>query len=250
MIRIALAEDDPASMSRLLAHLERFQDEHSQQFEVSTFSDGAAILRDYGGSWDVLLMDIEMPRLDGMTAAQRIREVDPEVIIVFITAAPQHAIRGYQVGALSYLLKPVTYTALEQELRRCLTQLRRRERRHLLVGTTAGATHRVDTTDILYVESVRHNVVVHTLEADLVTAATLKSIEAQLGDDGFFRCNNGLLVNLRHVTAVEGSDCRLRGGARLPVSRPRKRAFLAALSAHFTARGVSRPSSRRGPGDD
>jgi DNA-binding LytR/AlgR family response regulator len=239
MIRVGVVEDDPGSIDRLLAHLDRFQRESGERFHVGAFHDGADVIEDYRPDWDILLLDIQMDRVDGMTAARRIREVDGEVIIVFVTSSPQYAISGYEVDALSYLLKPVPYAAFEQEMRRCLTRLRRRERRQLLITTVDGARRRIDVADILYLESVKHHVVVHTLDADHVVVTTLKAMTEALADDDFFRCNSGFLVNLRHVTGVEGSDCRIRGGVRLQISRPRKKDFLAALAAYIGARGIT-----------
>ncbi len=239
MIRVGVVEDDPASIDRILSHLDRFQREHSERFHVAAFRDGADIIDDYRPDWDILFLDIQMQRVDGMTAARRIREVDPEVIIVFVTASPEYAISGYEVDALSYLLKPVGYSSFAQEMERSLLRLQRRERRHLLFTTLDGATRRADLTDILYLESARHHVIIHTMDADHTVVATLKSLEAELAGADYFRCNSGYLVNLRHVTGVEGSDCRVRGGIRLQISRPRKKEFLAALAEYIGSRGIT-----------
>ena len=239
MIRIAVVEDDAGSIDRVLAHLDHFQRSHGERFHVAAFHDGADILEDYRPDWDIILLDIQMSTIDGMTAAKRIREVDAEVIIVFVTASPQYAIVGYEVNALSYLLKPVTYAAFEHELSRCLTRLRAREGRQLLVTAVDGDRHRVSLDDVLFMESARHRVVVHTLDFDLTIVSTMKSLESSLVDEGFHRCNSGYLVNLRHVTGVEANDCRIRGGRRVQISRPRKKDFLAALTAYISARGVS-----------
>lgn len=239
MIRIGIAEDDPSSIDLLLSHLDRFQRELGERFHVGAFRDGADLVEAYRPDWDILLLDIEMERMDGMTAARRIREVDAEVVIVFITSSPQYAVSGYSVGALSYLLKPVPYVAFEQEMSRCLTRLRQRERRHLMFTTSDGARRRVDAADVLFIESVKRHLVIHTLDGDYSTVVTMRSMEAELAADGFFRCNSGYLVNLRHVTGVDGSECRIRGGVRLQVSRPRKREFLAALAEYIGERGIT-----------
>ena len=152
------------------------------------------------------------------------------MIIVFVTASPQYAISGYEVAALSYLLKPLTYAAFAQELERVLLRLRRRERRHLMLTTTDGAHHRIDVGDVLYLESIGHHVLVHATDADHDVVTTLKRLESELAGAGFHRCNNGYLVNLRHVVGVTGNECRLRDGSRLQISRPRKKEFLAAVA--------------------
>lgn len=239
MIRIGIVEDDPHGIDRLLSHLDRFQRERSERFHVGAFHDGADIVSGYRPDWDVLFLDIQMEHVDGMTAARRIREVDSEVIIVFVTSSPHYAVSGYEVDALSYLLKPVAYTAFEHEMQRILVRLRQRNRRELLFTATDGGHHRVSVNDILYLESVRHNVEIHTFDADYDVVSTLKAMETELAADGFIRCHNGLLVNLRHVTGVEGNDCRIRGGAKLPISRARKKDLLSALAAHIGARGIT-----------
>ncbi len=239
MIRIGIVEDDAGAIERLLSHLDRFQRQRGETFHVGAFRDGADVIADYRPDWDVLFLDVQMPRVDGMTAARRIREVDSEVIIVFVTSSPHYAVSGYDVDALSYLLKPVTYASFEHEMSRVLLRLAQRSRRELLFTSTDGAHHRIAVDDIRYIESVRHRIDLHTLDETFSIAATVKSMEGELAGDGFMRCHSGLLVNLRHVTGIEGSDCRIRGGGRLPISRPRKREFLAALAEHIGSRGIT-----------
>ncbi|QRY40114.1 response regulator transcription factor [Microbacterium hominis] len=239
MIRIGIVEDDASAIERLLAHLDRFQKEHDEKFHVGAFHDGADVIADYRPDWDVLFLDVQMPRVDGMTAARRIREADSQVIIVFVTSSPHYAVSGYEVDALSYLLKPVAYASFDHEMRRVLARLQSRPRRDLLFASTDGVHHRIAVDDIRYIESIRHRIDVHTLDETFSVAATVKAMEAQLSGDGFLRCHSGLLVNLRHVTGIEGNDCRIRGGARLPISRQRKRGFLAALAEHIGSRGIS-----------
>ncbi len=239
MIRVGIVEDDATAIERMLSHLDRFQSTHAERFHVGAFRDGADVIADYRPDWDVLLLDVQMPRVDGMTAARRIREVDSEVIIVFVTSSPHYAVSGYEVDALSYLLKPVSYASFEQEMTRVLGRLRRRPRRELLFTATDGAHHRIAVDDIRYIESVRHRIDLHTLDGMFSVATTVKAMEAQLAESGFMRCNSGLLVNLRHVTGIDGNDCRIRGGGRLPISRPRKKEFFAALAEHIGSRGIS-----------
>lgn len=236
-IRVGVVEDDGAHRDAILAHLARYQDDRDARFDVRAYADGSAVIADYRSDLDLLLLDIEMPQVDGMTAAKRIREVDDDVVIVFITNAPQYALTGYEVRALSYLLKPVAYGAFRQELDRVLQQLSRRERRTLLF-TSGGAHHRVDVADIVFLESAGHRVLVHTTSESLPVVSSLKAMEAELDGAGFARCNSGYLVALRHVVAVDQQQCRLRDGRTLQISRPRRKAFLAALADHVGSAGA------------
>lgn len=228
-IRIAVVEDDPASCQLVLDYLNRYQKETGERFTVSVFDDGARIVEKYAPVYDILLLDIEMKEMNGMDAARRIRERDENVVIIFITAAPQYAISGYEVRALSYLLKPVPWFAFSQELGKSIAMARRNDNDSLLVETGNGRM-RLNLDDILYFESIRHTIVIHTLDGKISITGTLKDMEAKLAEHGFFRSNSCYLINLKHVTGVADQDCIMSGGERLRVSRPRKKAFLAALT--------------------
>ena len=231
-IRIGVVEDDPASCQLVLDYLNRYQQENDEQFTVSVFDDGARIVEKYTPVYDILLLDIEMSEMDGMAAARRIRERDDKVVIVFITAAPQYAISGYEVRALSYLLKPLPWFAFSQELKKSIDMVRRNGDDSMLIETSNGQM-RLNLADILYLESIRHTIVIHTLEGKLSINGTLKDMEAKLADHHFFRSNSCYLVNLKHVTGVADQDCVMSNGEQLRVSRPRKKAFLAALTDYM-----------------
>ena len=220
-IRIGVVEDDPASCQLVLDYLNRYQQENDEQFTVSVFDDGARIVEKYTPVYDILLLDIEMSEMDGMAAARRIRERDDKVVIVFITAAPQYAISGYEVRALSYLLKPLPWFAFSQELKKSIDMVRRNGDDSMLIETSNGQM-RLNLADILYLESIRHTIVIHTLEGKLSINGTLKDMEAKLADHHFFRSNSCYLVNLKHVTGVADQDCVMSNGEQLRVSRPRR----------------------------
>lgn len=231
-IRIGVVEDDPASCQLVLDYLNRYQKENDEQFTVSVFDDGARIVEKYSPVYDILLLDIEMKEMDGMEAARRIRERDDKVVIIFITAAPQYAISGYEVRALSYLLKPLPWFAFSQELKKSIDTVRSNVDDSMLIDTGKGQM-RLDLADILYLESIRHTIVIHTLDGKLSINGTLKDMEAKLADYHFFRSNSCYLVNLRHVTGMADQDCIMSNGERLRVSRPRKKAFLTALTDYM-----------------
>ncbi|WEV64093.1 LytTR family DNA-binding domain-containing protein [Bifidobacterium sp. ESL0732] len=231
-IRIGVVEDEPTACQKVLDYLNRYQAENSENFTVSVFDDGAKIVEGYRPIYDILLLDIEMKQMDGMEAARRIRKVDGSVVIVFITNASQYAINGYEVQALSYLLKPVPYFAFSQEIKRCIEAVRRQSDDSMLFEAGSQRT-RVELKSIVYIESIRHTIVIHTLDGKLSVTSTLKELEAQLAEHDFFRSNSCYLVNLRHVTGIEDQDCIMSNGERLRISRPRKKAFVAALTGYI-----------------
>ena len=123
MIRVAIVEDEAEIREQLMGYVQRYTRQYGTAFEVKTFADGLEILEDYRPAYDLILLDIEMKHLDGMETARRIRELDPEVMLVFITNMAQYAIKGYAVGALDYVLKPVPYFAFSQQLQKAVNQL-------------------------------------------------------------------------------------------------------------------------------
>jgi DNA-binding LytR/AlgR family response regulator len=235
VIRIGIVEDDPASAALLVDYLRRYESEHGEQFAVRRFTDGAEVVAGYRPDFDILLLDVEMPGLDGFSAAEQIRQVDPEVVLIFITNMTQYAIKGYEVDALSYVLKPVPYFAFSQEIKRSVARLRRRSADYLLL-TVEGGLVRVATDDIVFLESAKHRTTVHTVDGRHSVVGPLKGFEEQLAGKTFFRSNSGYLVNLRHVLGVSGSSALLVGGHDLLISRSRKKAFLAALTDYLGAR--------------
>ena len=116
MKHIAVVEDDSSASQQIQNYLSLYQKENEQEFSVTVFADGLSILEDYHPIWDIILMDIEMPLMDGMTAAKCIRELDQSVIIIFITNMAKYAIKGYEVGALDFVLKPVSYFAFSLKI--------------------------------------------------------------------------------------------------------------------------------------
>ncbi len=139
MIRIGIVEDDNACATRLVEHLRRYERERGHRFAVVRFTDGAqAVAAHRPGAFDVLLLDVEMPALDGFSAARAIRAVDPDVPIVFVTHLAQQAARGYEVEALGYVVKPVPYFAFAQQVTRALARVRRDHEDALLLAVDGG----------------------------------------------------------------------------------------------------------------
>ena len=235
MIRIALVEDEAEVRAQLQGYVQRHTRQYGTEFAVTEFADGMELLDDYRPVYDILFLDVEMKHLDGMETAQRIRALDSDVMIVFITNMAQYAIKGYAVGALDYVLKPVPYFAFSQQLQKAEEQLRRRTR-HYLAVPVEGGLRRLDTSRIYYIESEGHRVRFYTEEGDFAAPGALKALEEKLADRPFARCNSGYLVNLAQVRELRQSTVQV-GPCELQVSRPKRKGFLAALTDYIGGEG-------------
>lgn len=227
-LRVAVVEDDDRSARDLADHLQRYEKSRPVRFQVTRFTDGADLVDRYRSSFDLIFLDIEMLELDGMSAARKIREVDSEVMLIFVTNLAEYAIRGYEVGASDYLLKPLEEFGFGQRLDRILGR-RLTENRTWIVVATKGREARFASDDLLYVEVADHQLVYHTRIGDFSTRQSLASVERNLDGDQFARCNQCFLVNLAYVESVRDGQV-LVGSNWLPISRGQKRPFLEKLT--------------------
>jgi len=226
--RIAIVEDEQHYRETLEGYLLRYEKENNITFEVTTFTDGDEITQNFKPIFDIIFLDIEMKFMDGMETAEYIRQYDKNVILIFITNMSQYAVKGYSVDALSYLLKPVPYFAFSQELVRSIKQIEKRDTKYMMIKTQ-GNIIKINIDDILFIESNKHRLIIHTYDEEHFFVGTMKDMEEKLQNNGFYRCNSGYLVNLTNVTGVK-DNLVLIGKHQLQISRPRKKSFLDKLT--------------------
>ena len=152
---MAIVEDEREVREQLAEYLRRYERQFGRMFEVSLFEDGDEIVSDYRAVYDIILLDVQMRRMDGMAAAEAIRKVDKDVLLIFITNMAQFAIKGYAVDALDYVLKPVPYFAFSQQIQKAVNRLQKRRKTFLTVPLEGGL-RRIDVAGIYYLESEGH----------------------------------------------------------------------------------------------
>ena len=236
MIRIAVVEDDPTVRKQLADDITRFFTGREQTCSLTLFSDGDEILDGYTARYDAILLDIQMRRIDGLETAKAIRRMDENVILVFVTNLSEYAIRGYGVRALDFLLTPVNYYMLEQLLERIELELMRRAHQYITLSCEDGMI-REDLRDVVFIESDKHNLEIHTVSQNRRIRDTISHFEKLLPQSGFFRCNNGCIVNLAFIERVSRAELTV-GGTTLPISRGRYKDFMDALSAYWGGQPV------------
>lgn len=228
MIRIAVAEDDPKSFAQMERFIMDYGRETGRVFQITHYDNGEDLVERYQPQFDIILMDVEMPFMDGMTAAGYVREKDPEVVIVFVTNLAQYAIQGYSVNALDYILKPLNYFSFSQRLGRALQYVKKKEAACLTVAVKGGSI-RLEIDSIFYIERLGRQLMFHTSSGIHASTVTLQQVEQDLEGKGFARCNKGYLVNLAHVGGIQ-NGCAVVCGDKLLISRGRRGPFLEALT--------------------
>ena len=169
MIQIAIVEDEVNYQEQLTEFLHQYEKERNENIAIKTYSDGDEIVENYQAQFDIILMDVQMGLMDGMSAAEEIRKVDSEVVIIFITNMPQYAIKGYAVDALDYVLKPISYFQFSQRLNRAIDRMRKRETNYITIKVKNGVK-RIKVSDIFYVENQEHYLHFTTEEGEFMVS--------------------------------------------------------------------------------
>lgn len=231
MIRIAIVEDDQNYAEVLRRYIKRYEEESNQKCSVVMFDDGEDIAVEYKADYDIILMDVEMRFMDGMTSAEKIREIDGEVVIIFITNMPQYAMRGYAVEALDYVIKPINYYAFSQRIDRALGRMKRRAKKYISINPKGGIV-KLAISDIFYIEVQNHDLIYHSRNGDFMERGTMKELEKSLEAEGFFRCNKCYLVNLEYVDGCVDNNVMI-GKETVQVSRARKKELMDVLNNYM-----------------
>ena len=228
---IAIVEDDPAEAELLKSHFARYAPGSGEEFDIKWFQTGGAFLNAYQPIYDLVLMDIDLPGINGMDTAECLRQMDHSVALVFVTNLARYAAKGYAVDAMDFLLKPVSYSGFAVTVQRALLRCRHNHQPDLLINIPDGV-YRISTSRIRYIEVNNHTLAYHTTEGVLTSPGNLKDVEHRLPAGQFVRCNRCYLVNLSFVRAVRGHRLVLDTGE-LQISRPKRAAVLDALNNYL-----------------
>ena len=228
---VAIVEDNDAEAAILESHFKRYQESADIQFSLTRFRDGSEFITNYHPVYDLVMLDVNLPKVNGMDAAICLRRVDPSVALIFVTSMIQYAVKGYEVDVMDFMLKPVSYQSFSQKMQRTIQRLQQRKGMDLLIPMQDGM-YRISTSRIKYIEVTNHSLIYHTSEGDISTRGKLNDVEAQIHDPTFIRCNRCYLVNLAFVKTIRGSELVVDPDA-WQISRPKRAAVLEALNNYL-----------------
>lgn len=231
MKNIAIVEDEDEALSLIMDCIQRFTRENGIEFNTVVFRDAVSFLTNYKPNYDIVFMDIKLPNLNGMDAARKLRELDNFVALIFVTNMSQYAVKGYEVQAIDFIVKPVVYYNFALKLQRALESVEENKDVKIPVFKEGNVVCLL-ASEIKYIEVFKHSIVFHTIKGDIPTYGSLKKIEDILPKNSFARCNSCYLVNLRYVTKVKQLEVYL-GETILQISRLKKRAFLSAINDYL-----------------
>lgn len=231
MYHIAMVEDELEFSEQLQEYLEKYQQENHVKFKISVFHDGAEILEEYKPLYDIILLDIEMPKVNGMEAAEQIREMDNDVVLMFITNMASYAINGYEVGALDFVMKPINYYTFSMKMTRALKRVKQKDQQEILL-TLPDGVKKLEINQIQFIEVQNRMLHYYTMEDVYEVRGTMQSVEKLMEPYPFVKCNHWYMVNLKHVSEVR-KNIAIVGKHELEISRRNKTAFLKALTEYM-----------------
>jgi DNA-binding LytR/AlgR family response regulator len=233
MLRILMVEDNESEARALHDCLEAFAAERGDDFAIS-WEKSAFDLSEASRTADLIFMDINLPGINGMEAAEILRTYDAETPLVFVTNLAQYAVRGYRVDALDFIVKPVTYESVSACLKRAMRVVRRRSDRPLSISTKNGVRV-IDLRDLLYVDVQRHDLFYHIVgEAEpFRIRGSLSEAAGKLDGASFVRVSSSHLVNMAHIKNVAGDEITLSDGSVVYFSRAKRKDALAQIARYL-----------------
>ena len=215
--RVAIVDDSVTDARFVEGILKDWAGEKQTAIQAEVFSSAEVFLFRYAEDkeWDILLLDIEMGAMDGVTMAKKVRAHNEAVQIVFITGYSDYIAEGYEVAALHYLMKPVNREKLMTVLDRALEKRKQEER--CLNLELSGEMVRLPFYEIRYLD-VRQNYVTVHAKGNYTVKRSLNDFEKEL-DHRFHRVGRSMILNLKYIQRVTKTEVRLSDGTVLPLPR-------------------------------
>lgn len=216
--RIAICDDVDEDVQYLVSVVNQWAKRTTISMNIETFSSAESFLFRYeeNKDYDILLLDVEMKKMSGIELAKRIRSIDHHAEIIFTTSHFELSGEGYEVDALHYLVKPIAKEKLMEVLSKAAQKLSVEP--PSLVISCNGETVKLLETDIQYIESFLHYIVVHTQSTEYKLKENLSVLEEKLSSD-FYRTHRSYLVSLKHILKISRTAVWLDCGTEIPLAR-------------------------------
>lgn len=235
MLHIAICDDETDFVTHLTTLIQQYAAETGEEIKITAYYDGMELVERYDTSIDLIFLDIQMRLLDGLHTAQRIRELDENVGIIFLTTLTQYGLEGYQYQAADYIIKPIKYVRLKAELNQWLKKHRHNDSPSIVVVNDSGK-YKIALKSLRYVETFNRKLLLHTEQENIISYKSMKEMEQELSQEGFAHCHTSYLVNLFYVKGVQKLEITLITGEQIPISQPKRKAFMEQLTRYWGER--------------
>lgn len=234
MIHIAICDDEKDFVAYLTGLLDQYATETGVEIKVTAYYDGMELIEKYDTTIDLIFLDIQMRLVNGLRAAERVRQRDEKVGIIFLTTLTQYGLEGYKYQATNYIIKPMKYVRLKAEMDQWLKKHRKDDSPAMMVSNDTGR-YKVFLKSLRYVETFNRNLLLHTEQDNIICYKSMKEMERELQDKGFVRCHTSYIVNLYYVknVKVKSLEIELITGEIIPISQPKRKEFMEQLAEYM-----------------
>ena len=222
MLKIALCDDDSQFVSKITGLIQSLLQDSTESPVITTYINPAALTASIsdGERYDIYILDVEMPDLNGMDVAKRIREFQPNAPLLFLSSHLSYATEGYKVQALRYVSKLDLDHALPEALEQTIATLEKTDTCSIMVQHYQNYT-RILHKDILYVQKMQRSIqIVTDRQGVFKDNRGIKELFSEIDDPRFIFTDRAYFVNLDYVQELNGSWLVLTNEDRVPVSRP------------------------------
>lgn len=229
MIKIAICDDSAIDAKHLKSICESC--DLPDKLEVSLFSNGESLLTALSVSnFDVIFLDIDMPRINGIDVGKAIRQEKEHAIIIFCTSYPQYAIEAYDCEAFHYVVKPCTRDKIQNILVRAINKLRLTRKYHSV--KVQNKILKFSISEIYYVEYCQKHIIYHLADRTIETTGRFSDINNELKKYGFYQIHQGYIVNFEKVRDFKGYTAVLEDGRDVLISVRKKSEVLLAYAKY------------------
>ena len=204
MLHLAICDDEKDFVQYLTDLLNQYSKETGRAIKITPYYDGMELIEKYDTTIDLIFLDIRMKLVNGLHAAERIRQMDERVGIIFLTTLTQYGLEGYKYQATNYIIKPLKYARLKSELDKFVERSQKEENPSLVIANDTGK-YKVPLKSIRYIETYNRNLMCHT----------------------------SYIVNLFYVKGIKKLDIELISGEIIPISQPKRKEFMERLAEYW-----------------
>ena len=230
MLRIALVDDEIDCLDNLKDNLDKILKEENTQYVINTSNNSFPFLKeiDVGNKYDIIFLDIEMDRMNGIELAKAIRKFDEEVIIIFQTKMGKYAIQGYSVNAFDYILKPIEFDNLKLKMHRIISKLKKDDANLVQLYTQEKKLKYISIDSIIYIEVLQHTLTIYSETGQYNLYGSLNDFEQKFPNSNIVRVSRFYAVNLKYVIEFKNNIIKLPN-KEIPVGRTLKHNFVKCL---------------------
>lgn len=232
MINIAIVDDEKVIREQMKGLIVKYKPDSN----LAAFSMGEELLAE-GKLFDVIFLDIQMEGMNGIDTAKAYRQTREETVLIFITGVKEYVFEAFDVSAFHYLLKPIDEQKFIEVFNRAINEVEKRKRQEQLFIKTRNRSITLKRDNILYIESRRKKVEIHTTEEVIEIYAAMNELEEQLGSS-FYRCHRGYLVNMSHIAEYDNDSISLSNTEIIFLAKDRYNAFVKEYMRYLQNGGI------------